>query len=471
MKFLAIKREELLKNISEEYSKKLPLSARRFADIGRFMPRGGSHNLRLFDPFPFYDVNAKGSYVEDLDGYRYIDFWQGHFANILGHNPPCVVDALREALRRGEGLQTGFPGCRQGELAELILSVIPAEKIRFTTSGTLATMYAIMLARAYTGRERVMKIGGGWHGAQPFALKGISSFQQGFTRVESAGLSTHTSGSIITTQFNNLEDLELQFRKHGEKTACFIVEPFIGAGGFIFADKVYLQKAQELAGDYGVLLIFDEVISGFRFCAGGLQSLYEVTPDLSILGKSIGGGMPVSAVAGRDDIMRLCIDGADNVRKVRFEGGTFSAHPAAMIAGITFLHHLIDNQNDIYPRIGAMGDRVRKEVEKIFHAYGFHVRCTGDGSRAGIPNSSMVGVQFLKKEVDRISAPEMIWDSDVNDYELREKAFKLAMLLEGVNTYHGWGAVSAVHREQEISSALEAVEHVAERWGKYLCSS
>ena len=468
MKFLDTKRAALLQKTSKEYTEENPLSARWFASAGQFMPKGGSHNLRLFEPFPLYDVKAVGAYVEDMDGHRYIDFWQGHFTNILGHNPSVVIDAIMEGLNRREGLETGFPGCRQAELAELILSVIPADKIRFTTSGTLATMYSIMLSRAYTGREKIMKIGGGWHGAQPYTLKGISSFQKGFSSVESAGLPSSTSETIITTQFNNLEDLELQFRKHGEEAACFILEPFIGAGGFIFADKAYLRQAREWADQYGVILIFDEVISGFRFCAGGLQTLYDVMPDLSILGKSIGGGMPVSAVAGRDDIMRLCANGWNSVKKVRFEGGTFSAHPAAMIAGIAFLRHLIENQNEIYPRIGAMGVRIRSEIEKIFRARGFSVFCTGDGVEAGISNSSMVGVQFLKREVDRISAPDMIWDPRINDYELREKVFKLAMILEGVNTYHGWGAVSAAHGEQDISRALEAVARVADKWKNYL---
>lgn len=470
MQFLDLDRDKLFRDINQEYIKTHPLSARRFAEVSQIMLRGGSHNLRLFDPFPFYDVKAKGAFVEDLDGKRYIDFWQGHFTNILGHNPPVVVDALREAFSRGEGLETGFPGIHQGELAELILSVIPAEKIRFTTSGTLATMYAIMLARSYTGRDKIMKIGGGWHGAQPFVLKGISSFQKGFSQVESAGITRQTSGDILTTQFNNLEDLEVQFRKHGDKIACLIVEPFIGAGGFIFADREYLQKAREWTHRSGALLIFDEVISGFRFCAGGLQSIYGVNPDLSILGKSIGGGMPVSAVAGRDEVMRLCVDGSDLTRKVRFEGGTFSAHPAAMIAGITFLRRLIQGQKEIYPRIGAMGERIRRQVEDIFQAHGFAVKCTGDGSRVGIPFSSMVGVQFLKQDIDRISAPEMIWNSEINDYDLREKAFKLAMILEGIHTYHGWGAVSAAHGDDDVTTALSAVKHIAGKWSRYLVS-
>jgi glutamate-1-semialdehyde 2,1-aminomutase len=427
---------------------------------------GGSHNLRLFQPFPFYDNISSGSTVTDIDGNTYVDFWQGHFANILGHNPPIVIEALIDFFRRGQGLSTGFPGTLQNELAEIILSRMSADKIRFTTSGTLATMYAIMLAKAHTQRDLIFKVGGGWHGAQPYALKGISVYDGGLSRVESAGLPAGMDTSIIMTKFNDLDDLETKFTRYGKNAACLIVEPFIGAGGFIFGRSEYIQKVRDFCDFYGVVLIFDEVVSGFRFHAGPLQKLYGVIPDLTVLGKAIGGGMPVSALAGKNEILALCGSDAEDSQRVKFEGGTFSAHPASMQAGISFLQHLISREDEIYPRIGKLGQHVRDQVEKIFQSHGFFVRCTGDGNPVA-ENSSIIGVHFLHSGDERITSPEESWNPAVSDFELREKIFKLSMLEEGFNIFHGYGTIALAHSNEEIESSLKAVDRIAQKWKTY----
>jgi glutamate-1-semialdehyde 2,1-aminomutase len=424
---------------------------------------GGSHNLRLFAPFPFYDDHCSGSTVIDIDGNTYVDFWQGHFANILGHNPRVVIEALIDFFGKGQGLTTGFPGCLQNELAEIILSRMNADRIRFTTSGTLATMYAIMLAKAYTQRDYLFKVSGGWHGAQPYALKGISTYDRGLDRIESAGLPAGIETSIIMTKFNNIADLEAKFSEFGKKAACLIVEPFIGAGGFIFGHPEYIQRLRDLCDLYGVVLIFDEVVSGFRFHAGPLQTLYGVIPDLTVLGKAIGGGMPVSALAGKDKIMALCGTDVKNTQKVKFEGGTFSAHPASMQAGISFLQYLIAHEQEIYPRIGRLGKRVREQIDTIFKSHNFHVKCTGDGFPVA-ENSSIIGVHFLSSSVERITSPEETWNPEVSDIELREKIFKLSMLEQGFNIFHGYGTIALAHSDEEIESSLEAVDRIAQKW-------
>ncbi len=459
-------KKNLLNGLIKDYKLKHKKSEELFEKASRYQIRGGSHNLRLFAPFPFYDVQCSGSKVTDADGDTYVDFWQGHFANVLGHNPKIIINALLDYFKRSQGLTTGFPGNYQGELAELILRQIEADKIRFTTSGTLSTMYAMMLAKAFTGRDLVMKVGGGWHGAQPYALKGISVYDRGLHHLESAGLPPGIDSMIVITRFNDIEDLEEKFRKHGEGIACFILEPFIGAGGFIFSQKDYLQRARELTQQYNSLLIFDEVVSGFRFHAGGVQSLYGIKPDLTVFGKAIGGGMPVSAVAGRDDVMVLCGPEATADRRVKFEGGTFSAHPASMLAGLTYVRYLMEKESEIYPRIGQLGAKVRNGIEEIFNAYGFNVKCTGYGELAP-DNSSLVGVQFLRENINRITFPEQVWNPEVCDLELREKIFKLAMLEEGFNIFHGFGAISAAHTESEIQASLDAVERIAKKWKKY----
>jgi glutamate-1-semialdehyde 2,1-aminomutase len=463
---LIMDKKRLYDELVKRYQLKHKKSEVIFKKSSQFQIRGGSHNLRLFEPFPFYDVLSSGSKVTDVDGHTYIDFWQGHFANILGHNPRIVLDVLTDYFQKGQGLTTGFPGNYQRELAELILGRIEAEKIRFTTSGTLATMYALMLAKAFTGREMVMKVGGGWHGSQPYALKGISIYDQGLNRLESAGLPPGIDSMIAVTRFNDTEELEEKFKAYGEKMACFILEPFIGAGGFIFAHKDYLRRARELTKKYDSLLIFDEVVSGFRFHPGCLQRLYGIKPDLTVLGKAIGGGMPVSAVAGREDIMALCGLEARPEQRVKFDGGTFSAHPASILAGLTYLQYLIEHESEIYPKIGKMGEEVRKGIEKIFASNGFNVKCTGYGSSVA-ENSSVVGVQFLHEKIESIISPDQVWNPELCDIELREKIFKLAMLDKGFNIFHGFGAISAAHTESEIQAALVAVESIAQEWSKF----
>jgi glutamate-1-semialdehyde 2,1-aminomutase len=463
---LNMNKKKLLADLIKNYRLKNKKSEEVFKKTAQHLITGGSHSLRLFSPFPFYDVQCSGSKVWDADGNIYVDFWQGHFANVLGHNPKVIIKSLQDYFHRNQGLATGFPGRYQRELAELILKQLATDKIRFTTSGTLATMYAIMLSKAFTKRELVMKVGGGWHGSQPYALRGITLYDRGMNHLESAGLPSGTDAMIIVTRFNDIQDLENKFKEYGERTACFIIEPFIGAGGFIFSHKDYLQRARELTRQYGTLLIFDEVVSGFRFHAGGVQSLYNIQPDLTVLGKAIGGGMPVSAVAGRDDVLALCGPDAKPDEKVKFEGGTFCAHPAAMLAGLTHLKYLINHETEVYPRIGQLGAKVRKGIEEIFAAHGFNVRCTGYGDSIA-ENSSLIGVQFLKEEIDKISFPEQVWDPDVCDLELREKIFKLSMLEEGFNIFHGYGSISAAHTNDEIQASLDAVERIAKKWRKY----
>ncbi|MCF8108262.1 MAG: aminotransferase class III-fold pyridoxal phosphate-dependent enzyme [Desulfohalobiaceae bacterium] len=456
---------KILNELLQEYTKTRPGSKDLFEKSRRHQIDGGSHNLRLFSPFPFYDQSSKGSRVTDVDGHTYVDFWQGHFANILGHNPPCVLEALQEMLARGQGLITGFPGLLQQELAELILGRIDQEKIRFTTSGALATMYAVMLARTFTGKNLVIKVGGGWHGAQPYLLKGVSTYEHGLNKMESAGLLPELESQIVMTRFNDLSDLQETFQKHGANTACLIVEPLIGAGGFISAKKEYLQTVEELCRRHRVLLIMDEVISGFRFHAGALYSLYGIKPDLTVLGKSIGGGMPVSALAGREEIFSLCSSKTPFEKRVKFEGGTFSAHPCSMQAGISFIRYVIEHETEIYPRIGKLGATVRYGLEEIFRRQGFSVQCTG-GGLPGDVGSSIVGLHFLRDTTSRIDSPEEVFNPEVCDQELRGQIFKLAMLLEGYYTFHGYGAVSAAHSEEEIQGSLEAAERIARKWNQ-----
>jgi len=449
----------LLDRLSRQYFEEYPSAKVEFDRAEESLIDGGSHALRLFGPAPFRIVGASGSRLTDSDGHEILDFWQGHYANILGHNPPLVTQVLARRLGGGYGLHTGITESLQTDYAALLLKLIGAEKIRFTSSGALADMYSIMLARAFTDRPLIVKVGGGWQGAHPLALKGVS-FRDGYDHSESAGLSPDELESVLLTRYNDPEDLTDRFREHGDRIACFIVEPWMGMGGFMPATPEYLRTARELTHKYGAVLIFDEIISGFRFCAGGVFKLYGVQPDLSTYAKVIGGGMPLAAVAGREEIMRLCSPGSE--RRVKFDGGTFSAHPAALLAGNALVEYLAEHENDIYPRLGMLGEKMRRGVEEAFAREGIYVQCTGYGNEV-VTDSSLGMIHFPVEEGIRLTCPDQVWNPAVCDVDRREKVLKLAFLLERVYVMHGLGALSTEHTEDDLEWLFAACEGAARR--------
>ena len=451
----------LLSQFAEEHAKRSPQSAALHERANQSMIDGGSNTLRLLHPFSPRIVSAKGAWLQDEDGHRILDFWQGHHANILGHNPELVTRALAEFFGAGGGLQTGFTDRLQIEVAEIICRQTGAERVRFTTTGALATMNAIILARACTGRDLVMKVGGGWHGGQPWGLKGVG-YHEGFAGPDSAGVPASVNEKIIITNYNNTEKLKDHFSQYGDRLACFIVEPVIGGGGLMPAQKEYLQTARALTQKYGVVLICDEVISGFRFRAGNVAALYGVQPDLTTLGKAIGGGMPVAAVAGREDILRLAGKGGT----VKFEGGTYAAHPASLLAGKTLMQHLLEHEATIYPKLYATGVKLREIVTNAFAAENIYARFAGDRNR-DLPGNSLHMLLFPFKEDGELNTPEEVRNPAVCDLLLSEKVLQSGLLLENVFTVHGLGSNSAAHTEADLQFLGEACRRFAQRLKSY----
>jgi len=452
--------EKLLAALRREYEVKYAKSKRSHHSARAVLVDGVSHGARLLDPYPFRIVAARGSRVTDIDGHEIIDFWQGHYANILGHNPLVVRQALIDDLQDGFGLQTGIPDERETEYAELLASAVGAERVRLTTAGTLATMYAIMLARAFTGRQLVVKLGGGWHGANPLALKGVARDKSGFDHVDSAGMSRSAEGEIAVTPLNDLDALHRLFAAMGDRVACFIFEPSVGNAGFIPVSTEFMRAARDLTAQYGALLILDEVITGFRFCASGVQKLYGVKPDLSIYGKIIGGGMPVSAVVGRAAVMDLSSDRAE--QRVWFNGGTFSAHPLSMLAGKVMIRYLTEHEQEIYPTLAAKAKRFCTAIEQVFADRGILACCTGQ--RGGPqPGGSIAGVNFtLRPDCMQTTADDFM-NPERSQVALREQALKLGLLLHNVNVVHGLGAISLSHSEEDFQRSLEAYDAFAQR--------
>ena len=450
---------QLMADLAEAYTAYAPRSAALNARAGKYLIDGGSHALRLLQPFPPRVVSAQGARFTDEDGHSLLDFWQGHLANVLGHNPEVVTSTLAQAFAEGFGLQTGLTDRLQAEVAEILCQRTGAERVRFTTSGSLATMYAILLARAFTGRDMVMKVGGGWHGAQPWGLKGVG-YQDGFQQVETEGLPSAVTDQVIVTGFNDPDMLHEHFRQHGDQVACFILEPVVGGGGVIPATLEYMQIARQLTQQYGALLILDEVICGFRFRAGDAGSLYGIKPDLATFGKAMGGGMEVAAVAGRADVLEQV--GRSTGGKVKFSGGTYSVHPASMLAAKTIMNYLIDHEHEIYPQLADLGERTRHTIEAAFADEGITARCTGHHDEV-LPGSSLFWIHFPHQDDTPIDRPDVAFDQRVCDTTLCQRVVELALLLENVHMIRSHGAISTAHTEEDIEFLGQACRRVARR--------
>jgi glutamate-1-semialdehyde 2,1-aminomutase len=456
----------LLNNLADEHHSRSPRSAAIHERAKRRLIDGGSHSLRLIEPFPPRITDARGAWITDEDGHRILDLWQGHLANVLGHNPEIVTSALSDAFADGFGTQTGLVDRLQAELAELVCELTGAERVRFTTSGSLSTMYAVLLARSFTGRGVVIKAGGGWHGAQPMLLKGVGyrAGGIGYDGVDSAGLPSSLTDRIVVTRYNDPLRLADDISSAGDDLACLILEPMLGAGGTIAATTDYLRLARELCTRHGALLIFDEMITGFRFHPGGLGALHGVAPDLAIYGKALGGGMPIAAVAGRADVMAEA--GRATGRRVAFSGGTYSAHPASMLAARVFLEHLRDNRATIYPRLALLGSATRSAIETAFSRAGVLARCTGDIHDLGC-GSSLVTVHFPHDEDTALDTPEKAFDPALCDVTLREHVLGLALLVEDVHLLLAHGAVSTAHTDEDARFLTGACQRVGERIARH----
>ncbi len=364
----------------KKYFEKTPLSRRLYERAVKVFPAGVTYHLRWFHPYPIYIREAKGPYVWDVDGNKYVDFWMGHGSQLLGHNSDVIKENVLKVLDN-LGSHVGFEHELTLEYAGLLSKIIPSiEQLRFTNSGTEAAMYAIRLARAYTGRLKIVKVNGGWHGAYDALHIGVSP---PYSEPGSAGLPYDSVKHTITVPFNDLEALEKALK--GRDVAAFIVEPVLGAGGMIEARRDYLKGVRELTEQYDTLLIFDEVITMFRISLGGAQEYYGVKPDITVLGKAIGGGYPGSgAFGGKAEIMKMLDHIAQPDPRARSaHGGTFTGNPITLAAGYALANYLKSNRG-IYEVFNGLWNTVRKELQKICEELSVECYITGLGSMVGI---------------------------------------------------------------------------------------
>ena len=416
-------------------------SKRLFQKARALIPGGVNSPVRAgkavgMDP-PFI-ARAKGCYLWDVDRKRYIDHVCSWGPMILGHSPPSVVKALQERVPKGTSY--GAPTELEVEMAQKIISMVPSiEMVRMVNSGTEATMSAIRLARGFTCREKIIKFEGCYHGHADSLLVSAGSGVATFAIPGCPGVPADLAGHTISLAFNSLDAVVQTMEKYGPEIAAIIVEPIPGNMGVVLPETGFLQGLRELTSRYGSLLIFDEVISGFRVGPGGAQGLYGITPDLTCLGKIIGGGLPVGAYGGKKSIMQsMAPEG--NI----YQAGTLSGNPLAMAAGLATLKEL--EKGKIYEALEQKGRMLFTGLDRAAKSAGLDVVVNWIGS---------MGTLFFAKEA-------------VKDFDSAKKSdlqmfrnFYAGMLGQGIylapSAFEAW-FVSAAHEDGAIQKTIQSAE-------------
>lgn len=429
--------------LSQTYEKGTAKSRRIFERAKKVFPAGVSYRIRSIEPYPFYVSKAKGSKVTDVNGNAYTDYWCGHFALILGHAHLKVVRAVKEQAEKG--FHYGIAHELELKLAEQICRMVPsAQLLRFCGSGTEANMFGARLARTYTHRSKIGKFEGNWHGAyDPLHV----AIKPPFDKPASGGLTEGALMDTVILPYNNLEKTRRIMDEHD--LASVVVEPVMGAGGMVPADLEFLKGLAELCKERSTLLVFDEVITGFRLGPGGAQGKWKIMPDLTILGKITGGGLPIGAVTGKREIMEHMDHMKYDVPEYCFHGGTYAGNPMSMTAGFATLKILEDGS--AYKKIDAFGERMRQELNEIFSRAGFDIHTTGTGS--------ILGCHFTK-----VSVVDMITAS-TGDKELSKKftAHLLDRKIFALTPELVHCAISTAHTKSDIDAFLSAAEEFAKK--------
>jgi len=410
-----------------------------FQEAKKIIPGGVNSPVRAFRAVggdPIFIERGAGSKMYDIDGNAYIDYCLSWGPLILGHADPDVLAGVQEHAARGTSF--GAPTLLETEMAQLVIDIMPnIEVVRMVNSGTEATMSALRLARGYTKRSKILKFEGNYHGHADSLLIKAGSGVATLGLPDSPGVPETVAANTLTVPFNDMESLRLAFETFGDDIAAVILEPIAGNMGLVKPLPGYLEGVRDVTKQYGALLIFDEVMTGFRAAYGGVQSLYGIEPDLTTLGKVIGGGLPVGAYGGKREIMDM-IAPAGPI----YQAGTLSGNPLAMIAGYTTLKKL--GQPGTYERLEAMGKRL---VEGFLET----------GRELGIPVTGayvggMMGTFFSEQEVVNYDTAKQC------DLERYAKYFRL-MLERGVYLAPSQleaGFLSLAHTDEDIDRTLEA---------------
>ena len=430
------------------YQELTPASKAKWETAREYLPGGDSRNSIFWDPYPIFITEASGAHVIDVDGNDRIDFINTMTTMILGHAFPPVMDAVYEQLSRGVAYNA--PNEHQIRLAKLLCERIPSfDLVRFTNSGTEATLNTIRAARAFTGRSKFAKVEGGYHGTHDAVTVSVrvdiseaGDADRPQPVAASEGLAEGVLDQVIIIPFNETAASRRILEENKDELAAVIVEPVMGSVGMLPASTQYLTMLREFTEENGIVLIFDEVIS-FRAAPGGSQQYYGVTPDMTSLGKIIGGGFAVGAFGGRRDIMDLY----DPTKGPRVShAGTFNANPVTMLAGSVTMEHLTA---DVYRRLAEMTEKLKQGVREICEELEVPVQVTGLGS--------LFGIHFTGVEIHNYR------DLAASDRALRGRVF-LGLLNEGILIAPNLvGAMSTSLGDEDVAAFLSTFRRVLER--------
>ena len=445
---------EMTSSLAKEiasYSAANPISAGLHKKASTFMPGGDTRNSIYWDPFPIYITSGDGTTLTDADGNQRTDFVNNMTTLILGHRPPEVTSALAEQISKGLSFPAPSPSVVRW--AELMCERVPSlDKVRFVNTGTEATLNAIRAARAFTGKQKLVKCEGAYHGNHDAIQISVAPPLDEAGKAESPesvaafpGISETAVDDIFIMPFNDIVTAEKIIRKHADELAAVIVEPVNGQCGMVPAKPEFLEGLRRLTDDLGIVLIFDEVIA-FRIAYGGAQDYYGVKPDLTCFGKVVGGGMPVGAFGGRDDIMSLW-DPSEGGSVVQ-HAGTFNGNPMTAVAGVATLESLTA---DKYEYLEHLGNMLRNKLRTLFAELEVPMSVTGV--------ASLFALQFTPTEVIDYRTYA------TNNKEMLQTMF-IGLLNEGfLMSNRCAGNVSTVHTEDDVDAFVLAVKNVLRRIG------
>ncbi|MBB3698858.1 glutamate-1-semialdehyde 2,1-aminomutase [Flammeovirga yaeyamensis] len=417
-------------------------SAALFDKAQHTIPGGVNSPVRAFKSVggtPLFIKSAQGAYITDEDDNSYIELINSWGPMILGHAHPVITSAVQDAVNNS--LSFGAPTSKEIDIAELICDMVPSiEKVRMVNSGTEATMSAVRVARGYTGRNKMIKIEGCYHGHGDSFLIAAGSGAVTMGVPNSPGVTEGTAKDTLLAPYNDIEKIKELVAENKDEIAALIIEPVPGNMGLVLPKDNYLQKLRDICTEEGIVLIFDEVMTGFRLAKGGAQEVFGVTPDMTTLGKIIGGGMPVGAYGGKKEIMDF-VAPAGPV----YQAGTLSGNPVAMAAGLNMLKYLNDNPS-VYTDLAAKGEKLAKGVQSVLDKHGLPYKVTLLGS--------MICIFFTDQEVVNFA------DAQTTDTAKFGKFFH-QMLANGVylppSQYESWFMSNAL-TDENLDQIIDAVD-------------
>lgn len=433
---------EYFESVKKIYADARPNSRRLHTEACKYMPGGDTRTATFFLPFPNFIKYGDGAYMYDEDGFKLLDFQNNYTSLIHGHAHPETVEAVREQIAKGSAYTAPFE--KQIELSAILTQRFPSvDMIRYTNSGTEANMHALRIARAYTGKAKIIKTEGGYHGTTDVFeasvdpnIKKAGTLDQIKVIPESRGVSENALKDVLVVPFNDIERTRKMIEEHHRETACIIIEPIMGSAGQITPDLEYLKFLREITEQYHIVLIFDEVVTG-RLSLGGAQKFYGVTPDLTTMGKIIGGGTPVGAFGGKQEIMQMY----DPREKKMYHSGTFNGNAVTMAAGLATMKAYNQEAVDY---VNGLGTLFKEGVLKIYDKLGLNMRISGAGS--------IYNILFTDKEVKN-------YRDVASAHEELNKVLYMSLLTKGVfDAERGMFCMSTAMTKEDIRFGLDTLE-------------